>query len=513
MKIASHKFIVALLAAVLLGAAIPCVSNAQGLQTDEFDGSGQDLQPFWHVQNTFWDHEPGNTGSYRLSNGALVVEGAFYQNLYHADYSRRFYQVTNQEKFSAETSLIFDHKDVCAIAGLIIKSPTQNEWMMLKLWGRGTEPWHDLSAHTAHLQFQGRERDIVFNVPGTTRAAGNIATTMRLNRDGDTYTAWYKPDARGEWVYVGETRVALRGALEVGLFVGICQHEVPGGLTVTFDHFRVTTDPAELTAQAQRDSHARIPVSKAQTLIHVDTVNGINAPTGRGAAGKAYKSITYALLISEKNNLPEPWHVHIHPGTYNADPAKPPNEREVFPIRLRSKMLFQGTTTAAECIIDAQHLGETQTETLLGLDVGDVSIRNLTVQNMQRTNGAGGIVFWDTGGGREGASSIEGCVVHNNGTDGVGTNLPLVLIGNTFSNNRASGVWTDTNITVLRNTFRSNGSRGGGLRIVGRSVGDISENTFQNNGYGANIGHFTGDITRNQFIGNSNSGVSGESLS
>ena len=32
--------------------------------------------------------------------------------------------------------------------------------------------------------------------------------------------------------------------------------------------------------------------SNAQTLIHVDAVNGINAATGRGAAGKAYKSIT-----------------------------------------------------------------------------------------------------------------------------------------------------------------------------------------------------------------------------
>ena len=112
-------------------------------------------------------------------------------------------------------------------------------------------------------------------------------------------------------------------------------------------------------------------VSNAQTLIHVDAVNGINAATGRGAAGKAYKSITFALLISEKSNLPDPWHVHIHPGTYDADPAKPANEREVFPIKLRSDMLFQGTTTAEECILDAQHLGRTQTSILLeGLDGG-----------------------------------------------------------------------------------------------------------------------------------------------
>ncbi len=248
-------------------------------------------------------------------------------------------------------------------------------------------------------------------------------------------------------------------------------------------------------------------VSNAQTLIHVDAVNGINAATGRGAAGKAYKSITYALLISEKSNLPDPWHVHIHPGTYDADPAKPANEREVFPIKLRSNMIFQGTTTAEECILDAQHLGRTQTSILLGEDVGEVSIRNLTVQNMQRTNGAGGIVFSDTGGGRETTSSIETCIIQNN-YGGVRTNLPLVLIGNTFSNNYVHGVRTNTSLTALNNTFRDN--TGNALRIEGDSVGNIFENTFQNNmsthtnGGGIRVdGDLTGDVTRNQFIGNS----------
>ena len=533
MKITSHKLIIVLLAAVLLVAATPCISNAQGLQSDAFDGSGQALQPFWHVQNTFWHNQPGNTGSYTLNNGNLVVEGAFYQNIWDADYSRRFYQVTNQEQFSVETSLIFDHQDVCSIAGLIIKSPTQNEWVVLKLWGQGAEGQFGWSAHTAHLQFQRRELGIV-DVSDSVRAAGNIATTMRLNRDGDTYTAWYKPDAQGEWVYVAETTVALRGAIEVGIFVGICQDEAPGGLTVTFNNFRVTTDPTELAHQAQedaklKDSQVTTPVIPAVTAvtavtyaqnvshIHVDAVNGKNEVTGRGAAGKAYKSITYALLISEKSNLPEPWHVHIHPGTYNADPAKPANEREVFPIRLRSKMLIQGMTTAADCIIDAQHLGETDTSILLGEDVGDVSIRNLTIQNMNRKGfeppSAGGIVFWNTGGGREAASSIEGCVVHNNAQSGVSTNLTLALIGNTFSNNHLLGVKTiGASLTVLNNTFSHNREGGLGFNDPWRQselnfVGNISENTFEGNSTGFRIyGNLTGDVTHNKFTGNDRSG-------
>ncbi|MCY3742208.1 MAG: cohesin domain-containing protein [Candidatus Poribacteria bacterium] len=256
-------------------------------------------------------------------------------------------------------------------------------------------------------------------------------------------------------------------------------------------------------------------MSTAQTHIHVDAAKGVNAATGRGAAAAPYKSITYALVISEKSDLPAPWHVHIHPGTYDAAPAKPANEREVFPIRLRSKMVIQGTTTATDCILDAQHLGETETPILLGEDVGEVSIRNLTVQNMNRTGTStdgGGIVFWDTGGRREAASSIETCIIHNNAPNGVATNLSLTLTGNTFSNNSLQGVWTNTSLTVLKNTFSDHVT---GLWIEGDSTGYISDNTFQNNVSHHNAGgiHVTGtlngNITHNTFTNNHGDNVGG----
>ena len=244
-------------------------------------------------------------------------------------------------------------------------------------------------------------------------------------------------------------------------------------------------------------------VSHAQMHIHVDAVNGINAATGRGAAGKAYKSITYALLISERSDLPDPWHVHIHPGTYDADPAKPANEREVFPLKLRSKMIFQGTTTAAECIIDAQHLGESKTSILLGEDVGDVSIRNLTIQNMQASEGAGGITLLNQN-QQAATNSLEACIIHNNAPAGVSTNTPLVLIGNTFSNQNGPGVATETNIIVTNNIFNSNE---GGLRISGSALEiDISRNTFENSSVGVTVWlptplPVTGNIIGNTFSG------------
>ena len=231
------------------------------LHSDEFDGI--DLQPFWNVQN-------GDEGPNMLSGGNLVVEGGFNQNLWEVDSSTRFYQTTNQEQFTVETSMIVDHRDVCSIAGLVIKSATiddhpnsSGDWVILKLWGHGAEDEfgnianinnnrpisHPGTPNTAFLQFQhrGRAADSSLQQPdgigveGYNPPAGNIPIAIRLDRNGDNYVAWYKPDAEGEWINIGETTIGLQGPIQVGLFVGICQIEAPGGLTVSFDYFRVTT--------------------------------------------------------------------------------------------------------------------------------------------------------------------------------------------------------------------------------------------------------------------------------
>ena len=240
-------------------------------------------------------------------------------------------------------------------------------------------------------------------------------------------------------------------------------------------------------------------IGNAQTHIHVDAVNGINAATGRGTAGNAYKSITFALLISEKSNLPDPWHVHIHPGTYDADPAKPANEREVFPLKLRSNMLFQGTTTAAECIIDAQHLGESNTSILFGGNVGDVSIRNLTIQNMRGSDArSAAVALWNQQGP---TNSIEACIIHNNTGFGVSTNTPLVLIGNTFSSNSNSVLARDANVIVTGNIFNNN--PGPSIEGVDSAIEiTISDNTFDAGGMSMwSDLPITGNITRNKFGG------------
>ena len=276
-------------------------------------------------------------------------------------------------------------------------------------------------------------------------------------------------------------------------------------------------------------------VSDAQTYSHiyVDAVNGVNAATGRGAAAAPYKTITYAFLISNKNNLPDPWHVHIRPGTYNADPAKPVTEREVFPIRLRSDMIFEGTTNAKECIIDAEHLGETKIPILLGLDASGILIQNLTIQNMwMRENttwqlrgtsvdtssynrSPGQIILIGVG---SKPNTLKECIVHQDmkpdensyRTCGLWTDIPLVLVENTFSHNHGITVLAHDRVVATNNTFRENA--GVILWIRGDSTGDITGNFFGSieenfpgnltNGRSLRIGGtLKGNIRGNTFIG------------
>ncbi len=265
-------------------------------------------------------------------------------------------------------------------------------------------------------------------------------------------------------------------------------------------------------------------VSDAQTYSHiyVDAAKGVNAATGRGTAAAPYKSVTFALLISGKNNLPDPWHVHIRPGTYTADPAKPATEREIFPIRIRTNMIFEGTTNANECIIDAQHLGETAVPILLGENVEGVHIQNLTMKNMVMIKNT----VWKAAGEADdrikaqiillGAgqkpNTLKECIVHQDvvpyeglglSTLGLWTNMPLELVENTFSNNRWVAVWALNNVVATDNTFRDN--IGSGLWLRSDSTGDITGNFFKFSPHfnGRNLRGVTlnGNISDNTFIG------------
>ena len=224
--------------------AIGCVNTlfAQTLMSDEFDGIGQTLKSFWQVKDS-------EKSPWELKDGLLVAEAGFDQNLWGDDTTTRFYQITDQDEFDIETSMVVDYADACTVAGIVVYSATtkdsqdrDGEWVTLKLWGRGAA-----QNNNAVLQYQRRQNDAAPYV-GTQAdynpEQGVIPIELRIKREGDEYESWFKPNAEGDWVSVSKVTNALQEPLEVGIYVGICEGEGPGKMTVTFDYFREASSPA-----------------------------------------------------------------------------------------------------------------------------------------------------------------------------------------------------------------------------------------------------------------------------
>lgn len=224
--------------------AIGCVNTvfAQTLMSDEFDGTGQTLKSFWQVKD-------GEKSPWELKDGLLVAEAGFDQNLWGDDTTTRFYQITDQDEFDIETSMVVDYADACTVAGIVVYSATtkdtqdrDGEWVTLKLWGRGAA-----QNNNAVLQYQRRQNDAdpyVGTQPDYNPEQGVIPIELRIKREGDEYESWFKPDAQGDWVSVSKVTNELQEPLEVGIYVGICEGEGAGKMTVTFDYFREASSPA-----------------------------------------------------------------------------------------------------------------------------------------------------------------------------------------------------------------------------------------------------------------------------
>ena len=222
--------------------------------SDEFDGSGQALQSFWQVRN-------GEKSSWGLKDGQLVVDAGFDQNLFWADTTTRFYQVTDKDQFDIETSMVVDYADACVVAGIVVYSAT-GDWITLKLHLYHSNP-------TAVLQFQNLFQGNIRGAPDIHLQThkGIISIQLRIKRDGDNYETWYKQDAQGNWVFIGTEALAIQNPVEIGIYAGICEGEGPGRLTVTFDYFRGTSDAVTPIAPVEADVNSDGVVNIADLVL------------------------------------------------------------------------------------------------------------------------------------------------------------------------------------------------------------------------------------------------------
>lgn len=118
------------------------------------------------------------------------------------------------------------------VVGLVIKSPSDGDWVTLKLWGHGDG--------SGQVQFQRRGDEtspgLTGRAPGFEARGGRTRLWMRLIKEGDLFKGMFAPQGKGP-IEVGPTRAKLSPPFEVGIYAGVCS--LSGRMRVEFERFVV----------------------------------------------------------------------------------------------------------------------------------------------------------------------------------------------------------------------------------------------------------------------------------
>jgi hypothetical protein len=194
------------------------------LFSDDFKQS--DLKNGWTWANEpdFWD-----INNSRIDY--LFFKGNLNANIYCDDNTSRLYQeITSDADFDVSTSMrCVWGNNASDIAGLIVKSKTSEEWILVKLWMH--------SNGSGRLEFQSQCNDIVSPVPGSETFGGDTEVFLRLKKTGDDYSTYFKHNAGDTWTLIGTTQFDDQLPLQVGFFGGVDSGD--GELIIEFDFFRI----------------------------------------------------------------------------------------------------------------------------------------------------------------------------------------------------------------------------------------------------------------------------------
>lgn len=198
-------------------------SQAAEVFPEEFDGPG--------IHESFqWQNQPpANWDVGETTPGWIHFEGTFGGNLWCTDVAMRLYQEIGDEDFEIETHLTHAWTSA-GVAGLVVKSPSADNWVMLKLWAR--------DGGVGQLQFQKK------CVEGGDGLTGKVAgydpqneteLWLKLERVGKECTGFLKTSEGDDWTKIGTTSFPFDAPYEVGLF--------GWNNTLEFDYFRDNTSP------------------------------------------------------------------------------------------------------------------------------------------------------------------------------------------------------------------------------------------------------------------------------
>jgi len=194
---------------------------------DPFDGTKL-ANPNWKWQNEpKWDLGTTN-------KGWLHIDAANNQNLWDVDTVAKLFQEVTLDKLDIETHLVMDYNGTgSCVSGLVIKSPKDANWITMKFWGRGAD---------AILQWQHKTQEVVSSVPDSNQPAGKVEVFIRIAKNGDEYTGYWKKTVDDQWIEVTpHANKALTPPLEVGILAGNC--EAGGTMTAEFEYFNDLINP------------------------------------------------------------------------------------------------------------------------------------------------------------------------------------------------------------------------------------------------------------------------------
>ena len=195
------------------------------IQSDEFNSNS--FTAPWE-----WWNEPA--GNWSLAGGELTIDASTNANLWAANDAHFLYQHSTGD-FDVETHLSATWDTASMVAGVVAQSVADDNWVTLKLWGRGGD---------SVIQFQGKEEALGPDTAG--QPVGEWSLFMRLRRNGDTYTSFTKQNAGDAWVEYAVADKALTGPLYVGIYAGVA--DPTGTLTAAFDFVRDALGPEPGTA-------------------------------------------------------------------------------------------------------------------------------------------------------------------------------------------------------------------------------------------------------------------------
>jgi hypothetical protein len=197
---------------------------------DPFDGTG------FQNANWKWQNEPANWDIGKTAEGWLHITAENNQNLWSADTSARLYQETTLDELDVGTHVMMEYEGTSScVSGLVIKSPKDDNWTTLKFWGRAAD---------TILQWQHKAEEVVNSVAGSNQPAGRVEVFIRIAKDGDEYTGYWKMAAGDEWTEITpHANKVLSPPLEVGIYAANC--EGAGTMTAEYEYFNDLLNPFE----------------------------------------------------------------------------------------------------------------------------------------------------------------------------------------------------------------------------------------------------------------------------